>query len=206
MRLFVALNLPEPERRAIRAATEHLRASGLPVRWTPEEGLHVTLKFLGEVPPEAVEDVETAVTDAAAGSGAIFLELGGLGAFPTLRHPRVVWLGASGVEGLSSLHRAADEHLAARGFEPEARPFHPHVTLGRVKKHARTEDTAGLAGLAETVPYASRVGIDTVDVMRSHLSSGGARYEVLARCPLGNGGLPRTDSRTNLTDETERQW
>jgi len=205
MRLFVALNLPRDVRHAIRAATEHLRASSLPVRWTPEESLHLTLKFLGEVPIEALESVQTAVSQAAVGSEALVVELDGVGAFPTLERHRVIWMGASGGNGLLSLHRAAEEHLAPRGFGPDGRPFHPHVTLGRVAKHARG-DTAALAGLAETATYAGRVGIGTVDVMRSHLTSSGARYEVLTRCPLGEGGQPESGSRMNLTDETERKW
>ena len=206
MRLFVALNLPREERRAIRAATEQLRASNLPVRWTPEDSLHLTLKFLGEVPLGALESVETAVSEAAGRNEAVVVELDGVGAFPTLERPRVIWMGASGGKGLLSIHRATEEHLAPRGFEPEGRPFHPHVTLGRVKKHARTGDTKSLVGLAETVTHAGRVGIGTVDVMRSHLTSSGARYEVLTRCPLGEGGQPESGSRMTLTDETERKW
>jgi 2'-5' RNA ligase len=206
MRLFVALNLPERERRAIRVATECLRASDLPIRWAPEESLHLTLKFLGEVPPEALEVVETAVSAAAARSEAFAIEVGGVGAFPALKRPRVVWMAASGGEGLLSLHSATTQHLAARGFEVETRPFHPHVTLGRVKKHARPGDTDTLAGLAETVTYAERVGIDTVDVMRSHLTASGARYEVLSRCPLGERGSRPPNPEANLKGGTEWQW
>ena len=93
MRIFVALNLPKKERERIHRAARALREEDLPVRWVDPDAYHVTLKFLGDVRPEKVTDIEEALGRVANSTAPFELDLGGFGAFPTIRNPRVVWLG-----------------------------------------------------------------------------------------------------------------
>ncbi|HSR41582.1 MAG TPA: RNA 2',3'-cyclic phosphodiesterase, partial [Longimicrobiales bacterium] len=93
MRLFVAINLPAAERRRIHRAAGALRDHGLPIRWVEPDNFHVTLKFLGQIRREAVGEVEQAVAKAARGNAPFEATIGGFGAFPTIRRPRVLWMG-----------------------------------------------------------------------------------------------------------------
>jgi RNA 2',3'-cyclic 3'-phosphodiesterase len=187
VRLFCALNLPGPERERLYRAAAPLRDAGLPVRWVAADALHVTVQFLGEVPEQAVPAVTRAAAGAAAGGAPFVMTVAGLGAFPGLRRPRIVWAGAAGPPGLAALHGALGRALAPLGWPPEARPFHAHVTLGRVRDGARAAQLAGLAPLAASFAFEAAVEVGTLDLMRSRLAPAGAQYDVVARLPLGGG-------------------
>src|SRR5690606_8650349 len=137
VRLFFAVKLPADEQEQLHDATARLRATDLPVRWVPPEHLHVTLKFLGTVAEPLVAAVQDAGARAAAGLAPFDARLGGIGAFPNVRRPRVVWVGVRDAEPLLRLHAALEQALAPLGFAPEDRAFQPHVTLGRVRDGAR---------------------------------------------------------------------
>ncbi len=188
MRLFVALNLPDRERAGIHRAAASLRESTLPVRWVPAENLHVTLAFLGEVDEGRVDPVGQALRWVGAQHAPLTLEVGGVGAFPTPRRPRVLWIGAEGGSALRALQRGVQAALEPLGFAPDERSFHPHVTLGRARRHAGPRDFGEFAAMAETVDYRQRVGIGTVDLMQSRGSPSGVRYRAMLRCPLGGAG------------------
>jgi RNA 2',3'-cyclic 3'-phosphodiesterase len=191
MRLFLALNLPPGERARLHRAAAPLREAGLPVRWVAADALHVTVRFLGEVADAALPGVTRAAEQAAARSEAFTLALAGLGAFPGLRRPRILWVGAAAPPALAALHGALGRALEPLGWPPEERPFHPHVTLGRVRDGARAADCARLDTLAAGFAYEARVAAGTLDLMRSRLAPAGAQYDVVARLPLG--GVPRTE-------------
>src|ERR687893_71978 len=129
-RLFLAINLPVSERRAIREATAAVRAAGQHVSWVAEESLHITLKFLGEQPAASVEDLRATLAGVAARCPPLTLRLGGVGAFPSLRAPRVVWLGVEREPQLELLHHDVEIACASLGHELDGRAFRPHVTLG----------------------------------------------------------------------------
>lgn len=135
MRLFVALSLPAPVRAALIAAQERLRLGGHPVRWTDQAGLHLTLQFLGEADPSIARALVACLTELPAAG--LRLELGEPGAFPTVRRPRVLWVGVGGdtaaLMHLQALVVAATERL---GFTSEPRAFTPHITIGRVRPDA----------------------------------------------------------------------
>jgi 2'-5' RNA ligase len=185
VRLFVALNLPDATRARLWQAAEPLRITDLPVRWTAQEALHVTVKFLGEVAEQKLEMVQHALAEAAAPAAPFALPLAQLGAFPNLRRARVVWTGADGGATLSRLFENVERALAPLGFAREDRPYHPHVTLGRVRAGATAAQLAPLAGFAERFDFAESVTVRTLDLMRSHLGRAGARYECIAALPLG---------------------
>lgn len=185
MRLFVAVNLPAAERRAVWDATAPLRESRLPVRWAPEPSLHLTLRFLGEVDGERVAAVAAALGGGVRGVKTFAVGLGGVGAFPSLARPRVVWMGVERHPALELLANDVEKALMAQGFEPELRPFAPHLTLGRAKHGAGAAAFRDLARLAAQVDHQGTSVVESVDLMQSTLGPGGAEYAVLSRAALG---------------------
>src|SRR5207253_2036782 len=117
------------------------------------DALHVTVKFLGEVSDVHLDDVRAAVERAAAAARTFQMHLHGIGGFPNLRRPRVVWLGVEENVGLHATQEHAEEQLTNLGYEREARPYHPHVTLGRARDGARAAEFAPLEKLAKNVQY-----------------------------------------------------
>lgn len=180
MRLFVAVNLPDGVRKRAWRASAPLREPGFPVKWVGEEGLHLTLRFLGSVERGGASEVSAALEGAARGSGPLDLRLGGVGAFPSLRDPRVLWLGVEGPPELTALREAVEGAMAALGFGHEEREFHPHVTLGRVRRGAQRGALEGLAAAAGRVRLDAACRIDSVELMESVTGPEGARYTVVS--------------------------
>jgi 2'-5' RNA ligase len=184
VRLFLAFNLPSTERNRLWRATSALRDADIPVRWTAEESLHVTVKFLGEVAGAKLIEVENAVRRAARQSAPFELRVHGLGGFPNLKRPRVVWVGVDAHEAITRAHENVEQALSPLGFEREDRDFHPHVTLGRASGGTTASGFASLQELARDFNCDARVTVATLDLMRSHLGRGGARYECILAAPL----------------------
>ena len=139
VRAFIAAEISQEARDALESVADGLKAQGVSgVRWVRPQGVHLTLKFLGEIDEELVPGVLEAMERACRGTGPFTLGLGNVGAFPNTNSPRVIWVGLSGdVEPLSELQRRVDQSLhSALSFPLEARPFTPHLTLGRL--HDRT--------------------------------------------------------------------
>ena len=156
------------------------------VRWVRPQGIHLTLKFLGEIPPSRADAVAAAMEVACAAHAPFTLQVGGLGCFPNARRPRVVWVGVQEPSGaLAALQRDVERAMASLGLPPEGRRFSPHLTLGRVKGGSRE----ALEVLGETVTRAGvRVGnmaVDAVHLMRSDLLPGGVVYTALSVTYLG---------------------
>jgi 2'-5' RNA ligase len=184
LRLFIALNLPEATRDRIEALVRPLQALDLPVRWVAPAAYHLTLAFLGDVGADHVSEVEAAMALAATDQPRFSIGLGRVAVAPSSRRPRVLWLEVERSETLAALQGRLGRALDERGFASEARGFRPHVTLGRVRRRARTEDFAALPDAIATFDCVGAVAIDSVDLMQSELSAQGARYSVVARCEL----------------------
>jgi len=137
MRLFAALPIPEPARSEVAGLLRHVRQGDWPVRWVHEDNLHLTLKFFGEVPPGRLDVIAEALQFAVSGSGPLPLSLTEPGVFPNLRRPRVVWIGLSAPPALELLQDRLERRSEAIGFAPEGGPYHPHLTLGRVREGNR---------------------------------------------------------------------
>jgi 2'-5' RNA ligase len=185
MRLFVALNLPKKERQRIYRAARDLREADLPVRWIDADNFHITLKFLGQVRDDRVQDVADAIEKVASSTGAFPMTLEGFGAFPTVRRPRVVWLGVEASPELRCLKQDVEWALGDCGFEPETRAFHPHVTLGRADNDSAGA-FRGLDDLVAGLEFHGDVKVRALDLMRSHLSREGARYSVHSSARLAS--------------------
>ncbi|MGD2134844.1 MAG: RNA 2',3'-cyclic phosphodiesterase [Gemmatimonadales bacterium] len=176
MRLFVAVNLPQDVRHALWEAVAPLRTRSFPVRWVASEGLHVTLKFLGEVPAEREPQVIAGLERAVGDTRPFSLVLSGFGAFPSLRRPRVLWAGCESARPLELLQHGVEREMAELGFPLEGRPFRPHITIGRVRRGARARDLAGLDDAVAPLSFEAEVGVTSLDLMQSMLARAGATY------------------------------
>jgi 2'-5' RNA ligase len=186
VRLFVAVNLPGAVRRALWAAAAPLREARLPVKWTAEEALHLTLKFLGEVEEQRAAPIGEALTAAVKTVRPFDIGLGGFGAFPTAERPRVLWIGLERHPALELLANDVERSLGPHGFAPELKPFHPHLTIGRVKKGVRPAAFRGLEALGRNLDYESVVRVESVDLMHSTLHRSGPTYRIVHRAMLGS--------------------
>jgi len=190
IRAFVAVLLDEGVRAAIAATIERLRPLGSAVAWVPPRNLHVTLHFLGDQSDERLAEAEAALAEAAAGSAPLDITFHGIGAFPGLERPRIVWVGlAHGALEARRLQARVTDALAMRGFAREERPWHPHLTIGRVHDERRWRREAGpplrsaLAQAATTTFGTQRV--TEMALMRSDPSPAGVRYTVRRALRLG---------------------
>lgn len=175
MRLFAAIPVADEARRELVGLLGALCESGWPVRWVREEGLHLTMKFYGEVAPERLEVIEESVQLAARGATRLELRLGELGAFPGPSRPRVLWIGIEAPPALRLLQDRLERGGEAIGFPPEGAPYRPHVTLGRVREGHRPP-RRGLDAFTAAYARASFTASELV-LFESVLGRQGPRYE-----------------------------
>lgn len=195
-RLFIAVPLPEEVRDLVARIIDDLRLKDWPVRWIDSENGHLTLHFIGDMPPESATLMRMALHDIIAPHEQIDLRTADLGAFPRMKNPRVLWLGLWGpAHKLESLYNDLGDFLDEFGCEIEDRPFHPHITLGRVRSMDRADIPAFSDALHATFADLAERGLGSpkrpiafpvheVQLIRSHLSHEGSQYEVLERYPL----------------------
>lgn len=184
MRLFIGLKLPKKQKMRIHRAARPLREDELPVRWVAPDNLHVTLKFLGEVRKDRVPAIEEALGRVAASTRAFTAEIGGFGAFPTVRRPRILWVGIEATAELRCLKQDLEWSMGKLGFEVETRAFHPHVTLGRAKRSHGAGVFRGLDARFAELELSDELRVHTVVLMESRLSSDGPRYNVVSGARL----------------------
>jgi 2'-5' RNA ligase len=192
-RVFVAVALPEAVRYAIEAAQNELRAAmhSPSIRWTRPEQLHLTLRFLGGVDVRQVEPLKESVRDACDGFGGFQLSASGLGVFPNVRRPRVVWAGIDDANGrLSELQRSIQSATSAFTSEPPEDRFTGHVTLARCRDAGRGEAAtlAGMIGRMATRSFGAWT-VSDVEVIRSETLPTGSRYSTLAQVRLSRPAL-----------------
>jgi 2'-5' RNA ligase len=176
MRLFVAVPLPAEAQAQAGDLLRKLSDLEWPVRWVRPEGLHVTLKFFGEVTSDRVEPIEELVQFATRGMNPIELVPGGAGAFPSRQHPRVLRLELGAGPDLELLQDRLERGGEEIGFAPEGRPFRPHITLGRVREGHRMP--AGAIDRLEGFPVGSPFLVDRVVLFESTLTRTGPTYGV----------------------------
>ena len=177
MRLFVALTPPPDVQRTVWEAFAPLRRRPFPVKWVSSEGLHLTLKFLGDVSPDRRDGIVAALGSSVRGVRSIPLAIGGAGVFPDLDRPRVLWAGVEPDPALELLADQVERSFAPLGFPTEGRPFRPHLTVGRAARDARPRDFAGLGELLGGLALAAATVVDGVDLMESVLRPAGAVYQ-----------------------------
>jgi 2'-5' RNA ligase len=185
MRLFLAVHIPDSIREELRALQRELKSEWPGWRWVRPESIHLTLRFLGEVDADRDALAREAWSRAAARSQPFVIRLGGIGRFPRGGRARVLWIGIEEIGGSRRLEELAERVEAAareRGFDPEKRPFKPHLTL------ARAQRGAGPAWQEDiTVDRAEEFSVDRMVLFRSQLHPGGARYTALDHFMLKGG-------------------
>lgn len=184
IRTFICIELPKELKEQLQKMVAGLTAkrSGN-IGWVKAHNLHLTLRFLGDLPQERIADVTAAVTKAAQDCPAFSLTTSGTGVFPNPRNPRVFWVGVKhSTEYLLPLEKRLETELMARGFGKSDKPFSPHLTIGRVKPGDNQEITANF--LQTNLPE-SAFFVSEIIVMRSELDRAGAIYSKLAVIKLG---------------------
>jgi 2'-5' RNA ligase len=194
VRLFIGIGLPEGCCRRIIAAISPLRAKGPPVSWVAERNLHLTLKFLGETSPGEIDGLAGFMAVAARDIPLFEFRVEGGGGFPSLAAPRILWIGISEpLELVGKLHQNMENTLSAAGFPREGRPFHPHVTVGRIKGRVAPGWGGTFASAVSGTTFGT-VFAASYRIYESRLSPSGANYTVLREIPFG-GGLERSPER-----------
>ncbi|HEX2948045.1 MAG TPA: RNA 2',3'-cyclic phosphodiesterase [Armatimonadota bacterium] len=184
IRSFIAIEIERTILERLTAVQQELRQSGADVSWTRPEGIHLTLKFLGNISQEQVPAIGDALNVIAGYYRSFPLYASGVGGFPHLRRPRVLWAGvAADDDVLQRLANDVDRAMAELGFPREDRPFRAHLTLGRVKSPANLETLVPMMEAHAHDEFGTMVVRD-VFLMRSDLSPKGARYTELCRAPL----------------------
>ena len=187
MRCFVAVNLPGEIREEVGKFTASLKEITGAVRWTRPENIHLTLKFLGNVDQDTLQELCAALDGALAGHLSFSLTVKGAGVFPPRGRPRVVWVGLAGeTAALAALQSAVESALEPLGFPREKRPFTPHLTVGRVRDPRRS-GSLGSAIAANREREWGQCVVDRVHLMRSELFPTGPRYSILREVRLAVG-------------------
>jgi 2'-5' RNA ligase len=189
IRAFVAIELSENVRRELGRIQDSLRGKGAAerVRWVKPEGIHLTLKFLGNVPSSTITEIVHAVTEASKGTKPFTIDFSGLGCFPSNSRPNVIWVGVEGdTAPLKRLQSAVEGRLSVLGYPEEKRGYTPHLTLGRVARDVGASERRRLGDtIAEqTVGSLGEIHVRDVCLMKSDLLPSGARYTRLAAVTL----------------------
>lgn len=182
IRTFVAVTLAASVIEEIAKVRSVLQEAGGDIRWTRLEGLHLTLKFLGDVARNQVEPILLALREALHQQSPLQLAAEGLGAFPNLKRPRVLWAGLSG-EGVKGLGEAIETALMPLNFPPEERELTPHLTLGRVRSLRGWERVLPVVKAYEHTRFGEST-VDRLTLYQSELRPDGALYSPLGSIPL----------------------
>jgi 2'-5' RNA ligase len=185
MRLFVAVNFPARLRQKIARLSRPMQEAGVPGRWTDEDHVHLTLKFIGEVPASEVDPISDALEEVAGKFRPFEMTFGRIGAFPSPRRPRVVWLGVEPTPELRFIKDDLERRLAELGIEREQRPYQPHVTLGRAPRDAEAGEFRRLEEVARSLKVSDAYRVTHLDLMKSQLTPGGAVHTRLVMARLG---------------------
>ena len=180
LRTFIAIEIPPETKEALSQVQAHWRkVAPLTIRWVDTQGLHLTLKFLGDIDRDQVATIPAAMERAANGVAAFTLGLGEAGAFPSPQRPRVVWVGVTGqIEPLRVLVQRLEAELLTLRFPKEERALSPHLTLGRIRN-----PQGALPMVREPIPPVNWQ-VDHIDLMQTTLSSSGATYTRLSKVAL----------------------
>jgi 2'-5' RNA ligase len=185
MRAFIAVDLSPEIKAALEALVRALRKKGGGVAWVKPEAMHLTLKFLGDIPEDRVGAVTDLLERITAGRPPFLMRLKGTGTFPpgARANARILWAGIEEAPELMELQATLDAECERAGFPREDRAFHPHLTLGRVKSREGLEPVLGELERNRAIDLGG-MSVDALAFYQSILSPSGPRYEVLARAEL----------------------
>jgi RNA 2',3'-cyclic 3'-phosphodiesterase len=188
LRSFVAVEIPAEMQSALARCTAPLQKA-LPkplIRWVAPQNVHLTLKFLGDVSPANLERLAEALKVEAVAHETFTMSVDGLGAFPTPRRARVIWIGLEAPAALMALLRGVESVAARLGYASENRPFSPHLTIGRVGQNVSATDLQRIRTALEgtVVGALGTVRVEAVHIFKSDLKPGGPVYSHLYTLPM----------------------
>ena len=188
MRTFIAVEIDTELRNRIEALRDRLRKAAANVKWVRNTQTHMTLKFLGDIPDDSIEQAAGLMADAASQVEPFEFEIGGAGRFPPHSgQVRVLWVGVDNAgANLEKLHKLLDSGFAVLDVERDSRPFSAHITLGRVRKQRGAGELIAAVNKHEDYEAGTQQVKELV-LFKSELLPEGPRYTVLARAPLGSG-------------------
>ena|SRR3989338_9370132 len=179
MRIFIAIELTEEIKDALAQIQARLKYSGADVKWVERGNIHLTLKFLGEVPEKKIEEAALELDAAAKESKPFDMDIKEIGVFPKIDFPQVVWVGLDrGASEAKGLAQKIDERLERLGFARESRPFSPHLTIGRVKS-SKNKQALKERILSTNVEGCLSQRVESVILFQSSLTSTGPIYTML---------------------------
>jgi 2'-5' RNA ligase len=187
LRCFIAIELPQEIKRALKELQQRLqKGSPAPAKWVDPNGIHLTLKFLGNVAADRIEAIGGAMAEAVRGTAPFQLSVRELGAFPNLKRVQIVWVGVGGeVERLARIQQRLEYALERLGFPPEKRRFTPHLTLARLRDQASPIEREKLGQLIAATGFdAPAFPVEVVNLMKSQLTRQGAIYSRLSSVAL----------------------
>lgn len=183
IRAFIAIELSESVRQAITKQTTRLRQyiGEELIRWVSLENIHLTLKFLGEVPSNHLGFIKQSLAQTAAPFSAFDLQIGGLGSFPNSKLPRVLWVGIHAPATLPTLHQNIEAAMDKLGYKKEERPFFPHLTLGRARQNISPTDSVKIRDALQAIQLGNigTARVNSVHLIKSDLNSTGSEYTKL---------------------------
>lgn len=188
LRAFIAIELPANILDAIEKRTAPLRQAlgDNSIRWVPAQNMHLTLKFLGDIATSHVDFLRQFLTREANSHKQFDLQLGGLGAFPTSRQPRLLWIGIHAPSDLVSIQKSIEAGSSRLGYEPNERPFSPHLTIGRARQSISQTELQKIRSTLESIQLGNigTAKIDSIHLIKSDLQPTGSIYTKLFSAPL----------------------
>ena len=187
LRAFIAVEIPSAiQQKVYRETADFRKGIESLVRWVPAENMHLTLKFLGDISPSSVEFLMQMLRLEAESIPCFNIQLIGLGSFPSLKRPRVVYIGIQAPAALDALQRGIESASHRLGYESEEHPFIAHLTLGRVRQQVTAVDQQKIRRAIEgtQVDLSGTARVDSVHLYKSELKPGGSVYTRLYSAPL----------------------
>lgn len=182
IRCFIAIEIPDAIQTLLISAQEELNRSVRGASWVKRGNIHLTLKFLGDVAPNQISTIKDSIEQVANARSPFSLEIGGIGTFPNLTRPRIIWAGVkTGVDEVISISNEIDAGLSQHGYEREEKPFRPHLTLARLKRRINLKPFVDVFHQYDTINGATLI-VNQIQVVESQLRQSGAVYTPLETC------------------------
>jgi RNA 2',3'-cyclic 3'-phosphodiesterase len=187
IRVFIAIELPLPIQNSIDSIISQLKTQNLKaVRWVSAKNIHLTLKFIGEIPAQNINSINTVLSETATNFKPFDLDISGIGAFPNLHRPRVIWLGLNAPPALSEMQKAIEKGCRSINVLGDDKPFSPHLTIGRIVRDSNPQDLQPIESIIshQNISTVGTLLVKSICLFKSDLNPTGSVYTRLSTFPL----------------------